>query len=321
VNPFLFIVGCARSGTTLLRRMLDSHPDLAVIDETRWVPKLASHREFVTGEGLVGEQAATWVIEHPRFPKWGIEPDSLLRLVGSGQRVSYPQFVTGFFDLYGEVQGKSLVGDKTPRYVRHLQIIHSLWPHAKILHIIRDGRDTALSILGWVRRGKRPRGPARFPTWAKHPVATVALWWEWHVRQGREAGMHLGPQLYHEVPYESLVARPAEESARLCEFLGLPYDDAMLRYHEGRERRQPGLSAKKAWRPVTAGLRDWRSEMPAHEVERFEAIAGDTLSELGYDLAFTKPPRVTLEEAAGVRAAFTEAARARGKRLPDAWAG
>jgi hypothetical protein len=92
-----------------------------------------------------------------------------------------------------------------------------------------------------------------------------------------------------------------------------------LRFHEGHQRHQPGLSAKKAWRPVTAGLRDWQSEMPAEEVERFEAVAGDILSELGYGLAFNKPSRRTLDEAARVRAAFTEAARARGKRLPTGW--
>jgi hypothetical protein len=87
----------------------------------------------------------------------------------------------------------------------------------------------------------------------------------------------------------------------LCEFLDLPYDDAMLRFHEGRTKTDPSLDAKKAWRPLTAGLRDWRSQMPAEDVEQFEAAAGDFLSELGYPRAVPYPSPESLERAGNVR--------------------
>jgi hypothetical protein len=318
VNPFLFIVGCAGSGTTLLRRMLDAHPDLAVIAETRWVTQLASRCDAEAEGGPVDKSVANCVIAHPRFHTWGIEPEPLLRLAERGRSASIAEFGRGFFDLYGKAQQKPLVGDKTSRYVRHLQRIHYLWPNAKFVHLIRDGRDAALSILDWLGRGKRRRGPARFPSWSQDPVATVALWWELQVRQGREDGMRLGPQLYHEVRYESLIARPAEESALLCEFLGLPRAEGMLRFHNGGERHQRGLSAKNGSRPITAGLRDWRSEMAADDVERFEAAARAMLSELGYPLAL-REMQGARERTARARGAFTEAVRAAGTRLPDGW--
>jgi hypothetical protein len=69
------------------------------------------------------------------------------------------------------------------------------------------------------------------PSWGKEPVATAAAWWEWHVRQARESGQLLGPRLYYEVHYETLVERPDEECDRLCAFLGIPYDSSMLRFH------------------------------------------------------------------------------------------
>ena len=102
------------------------------------------------------------------------------------------------------------------------------------------------------------------------------------MRTGREDGNALGPDLYYEVRYESLVSKPTEESEKLCEFLGIPYDEAMLRLHEGRERPKPGRSAKRAWLGVTPCLRDWSSKMSAEDVERFEAAAEDLLDELGY---------------------------------------
>jgi hypothetical protein len=71
------------------------------------------------------------------------------------------------------------------------------------------------------------------------------------------------------VRYEALVSEPAKECEKLCSFLDLSYDDVMLRFHEGRERVRPGRGAKSAWLRITSGLRDWRTEKPEAEVERF----------------------------------------------------
>ena len=151
------------------------------------------------------------------------------------------------------------------------------------------------------------------------PITTAALWWEWHVRLGREDGGSLAPQLYHEVRYEELVSRPAKTCEKLCDFLGLPYDDAMLKFHEGREKADPNLDAKKAWRPLTPGLRKWSEQMPAEDLERFEAAAGDLLEELGYPRACPPPPEEKLARAVRIRESFTREASASGKRLPKGW--
>lgn len=87
--------------------------------------------------------------------------------------------------------------------------------------------------------------------------------------------------------YEDLVNRPEEILRDVTEFLGLPFAAEMLSYHEGKVRYRSGLSAKRAWLPPTPGLRDWRTQMKEHEVELFEAIAGDLLSTVGYERAFS----------------------------------
>jgi hypothetical protein len=117
-----------------------------------------------------------------------------------------------------------------------------------------------LSAIDWRGGGELRR---RFVPLHEDPVTTTAVWWDWQVRTGREGSKALSPDLYHEVRCESLVSKPAEECEKLCDFLGIPYDEGMLRSHEGRERPKPGRSAKRAWLRVTPGLRDWRSEMSA----------------------------------------------------------
>ncbi|HEX5915417.1 MAG TPA: sulfotransferase, partial [Rubrobacter sp.] len=180
----------------------------------------------------------------------------------------------------------------------------------------RDGRDVCLSILNWK---KAERALGRFSTWAEDPITTAAVWWEWHVRLGREDGGSLAPKLYHEVSYEELVSRPAKACETLCDFLDVPYDEGILRFHEGRTKMKPGRDAKRAWLPITSGLRKWSEQMPSEDLERCEAAAGDLLGELGYPRACPNPPEEKLARAAQIRESFTREASASGKRLPKDW--
>ena len=111
----------------------------------------------------------------------------------------------------------------------------------------------------------------------------------------------------------------AKECEKLCSFLNLPYDDAMLSFHEGRTKMKPGLDAKKAWRPVASGLRNWRSQMPAGDVERFEAAVGDLLDELGYARVVPRPSAVALTHAQKIRHSFWQDLRDRGDRSLERW--
>jgi hypothetical protein len=163
------------------------------------------------------------------------------------------------------------------------------------------------------------KGVTSFSTFDEDPFTTAGVWWEWYVQLGREGGSQLGWSLYHELHYESLVAHSEGECARLCEFLGIPYEASMLRFHEGRTRSKRGLSAKSAWLPVTGGLRDWRTTMDAGDVERFEAAAGDLLAELGYQRATASVSQRARERAARVRERFAEQVRARARPMPRAW--
>jgi hypothetical protein len=308
-NPFLFIVGCPRSGTTLLQRIVNSHPRIAVLPETQWVPRFFQEQTGLTAEVWVTSHLIGRLIEHRTFPRLGISRQEVEALLRGEEPLSYARFVSGVFDLYGKAQAKPLVGDKTPGYVRKIRVLHALWPEAKFVHLIRDGRDVCLSALDWKR--KAARMASLYPTWTESPVMTAALWWEWHLERRRRRGQLLGRDLFYELRYEALVTRPAEECAKLCAFLGVPYDDAMLRFHEGRTRAEPGLSAKDAWLPISPGLRDWRTQMAPRDIEHFEAAVGDLLDELGYPRGATRLGTTAVVQAAQIRVAFNQNADGR----------
>lgn len=272
-NPYLFVVGCQRSGTTMLQRMLDAHPDLAVAYDSLFL--LRPIRGYSVGvdpeldEGLV-EAAVT----HPRFDRLGLSKEAVER--ASAEAETYRGFVAGIYDEYARMHCKPLAGEKSPGFCRRLPQLHGLLPEAKILHLIRDGRDVALSIRDW---GK---GAAKLALWEQEPVAAAALWWRRDVTRGCEDGRRLPGRIYMEVRYEELVADTESTLRSIAAHLDVPFHPSMTSYHEGKVRHKEGLSAKAAWLPPTAGLRDWRSQMSERELELFEAIAGDQLEMLGY---------------------------------------
>ena len=302
-NPYVFLVGCPRSGTTLLQRMVNAHPEIAITPESHWIPRLYAKPWALTPEGRIKKKLIRWLVAHPKFARLKISPEEMTKLAGNGQPVSYGELVSRIFDCYGLRQGKPLVGDKTPDYVRSIETLHSLWPTARFVHVIRDGRDVALSMMEWPK--SRPK-PGDFATWQEDRVSTAALWWELNVRLGRLAGKSLGQELYYEVRYESLVSCPAEECAALCAFLGVPYSDAMLRFHEAPAASDPGLETKRAHLPVTRGLRDWSAQLPREDNERFEAAAGVLLEDLGYARVAPRPGPEVLEHVARMRQLLAE---------------
>jgi hypothetical protein len=274
---------------------------MVITPEAHWIPRWFEKRRGLTPEGLVTPELIPELLAHDKFALFRLGIEDLMSLVEDGQPVSYASFVTGIFDLYGKARGKKVVGNKTPDSGRRMNTLHTLWPQARFVHLIRDGRDVALSLMNWP--SVLNKKPGTFPTWKDDPVSTSALWWELNVRRGREAGETLGPELYCEMRYESLVAHPEQECAALSNFLGLTYDDAMLRYHEAFRNRKANasLEAGQDRRPITSGLRNWRTQMSAAEVEGFEAAAGTLLEELGYPRVFAELRPVAEEHSTQVR--------------------
>lgn len=106
-NPFLFIVGAARSGTTLLQRMLDAHPLLTVVNETYWLPRKYRERTGLTRDGLVTPALFPLLRQSPKFGRMGLGDEDLWRIAGDGLPSSYAAFVARLFDEYAKGKGSS----------------------------------------------------------------------------------------------------------------------------------------------------------------------------------------------------------------------
>jgi Sulfotransferase family len=100
-NPYVFIVGCPRSGTTLLQRIVGAHPAIAVVFETHWIPRWFEERRGLTPEGLVTPRLADELLKDRRFKNFDVDHEELGRLVTSDEPLPYSRFVTALFDLHG----------------------------------------------------------------------------------------------------------------------------------------------------------------------------------------------------------------------------
>jgi hypothetical protein len=323
-NPFVFILGCQRSGTTLLQHIVDIHHQVAVMPEAGWFGTWYELGTGLTPEGFVTPDLMPMFLRACKNIDLGITPEELYGMAGREEKVPYASFISAVFDRYGKARGKSLVGSKNPDYLRHLNTLHRLWPQAKFVHIIRDGRDICASMSArWRSRGDFRGFPFLlyekpdkvFDDWSEDPVITTAKWWEWNVRLGREFGRSLNSEMYYEMTYEDLVARPKAQCVALCEFLGIPFDSAMLRHQEIFKPRRSETGTvlhARVGLPITAGLRNWRSEMAWEDLQRFEAAAGPFLEELGYSRGAEHVPVESLEQAARVSGLFEERVRGYG---------
>lgn len=283
--PAPFVVGMTRSGTTLLRLMLDSHPELTIPPETHFIPEVI--QAFNEGR-TEPEEVVEVITQNRRWPDFHLEPGPLLRELRAVRPLIDPGTVfRTFYRLYAEGQGKPRWGDKTPGYGPKLRRIERALPEARFVHMIRDGRDVAVSLE------RRKSGLS---------TDEVAKRWRHRIRGTREAAE--GVEHYIEIRYEDLVADPEPVLRRICDLIELDYDPAMLSYHERSSERlseldQPlraegskrGLTAESrqqahaltAEPPRTDRVGSWKDSLSPEDVAIFDEYAGKLLAELGYD--------------------------------------
>jgi hypothetical protein len=272
-QPFPFVVGCDRSGTTLLRALLDSHPHLAVPSESYFpLPLLRRQAEFKRAAGVDSGAVIDFLATRERWRQWAIPEQVARDYLAEANPSDMPALVRALFALYADQQGKDRYGDKTPHFLFAIDELAAALPEAVFIHLVRDGRDVALS--------RRDAG------WRLKGIDLEALRWETHVRYGRDHGRALGRGRYLEIRYEDLVDDTTGTMQQVCAFIRVAWDPAMLSYHERASdivstAKQPGLHTNIA-KPPTKGLRDWTTQLEPADIRMFDAVAGSTLEAFGY---------------------------------------
>ena len=260
-DPAIFIGGCGRSGTTLLREMINRHPAIACGPETAFLCDIINPRRVAT--------------------EWSLKPREVEQMARSAP--SLVAFCERFFRAHAEREQKPRWADKTPRNVRALPKILSAFPYAKFVHCVRDGRDVACSLRNHpretVRRGKVIAVNVNRPIW------NGAMRWFNDTSAGLAFKDH--PRCF-EVRYERLVSETETVLRELCAFLEEPFDERMLHPAE-RPTGPPGADALRllnnpeAARPIKrTSVARWRTDMTLDERRAFHRVAGELLIALGY---------------------------------------
>ncbi|MBK7248361.1 MAG: sulfotransferase [Flavobacteriales bacterium] len=263
-KQFLFVVGAPRSGTTWLHHMLAEHPDVASMEPELtvfsylhlWEQRF--QREKTRQEQGLWRQGAPLLYTEDEFYRGlrAIALDAYERLLKQGPAATH-------------------VLDKHPSYALHLPLINRLFPHCRVLHIIRDGREVAVSMMSAKKRIGFGFGEIR----------GASRNWATHVRAGMAGGDLLGPERYLEVRYEDLVARPGPVLQQVFRFAGLQLKDEDI----SRIARENALSKMQvsggdtslnALRKIPGAI--WRTKLNLEERWTMDRMVGDLLQELGH---------------------------------------
>lgn len=283
--PMPVIVGAGRSGTTLLRLMLDAHPLMSIPPETHFVPHVAGLSDE---GGDARDRFLAAVTSFETWPDFAMTNETFSAALTRLASFSVAEGVRTFYRVYAQAHGKSRWGDKTPDYCLHLELLGRLLPEARFIHIIRDGRDVAVSIR-----------PLHFSP--GDTMEALARDWVHRVRTARAQAADV--EHYREVRYEDLVTDPSGHLRAVAAYVDLPWDDVMLRYWrqapdrlaEAQDRFHPvtgELVVSKAQRlanhewtahpPERSRVGRWREVLTPRETEEYLRVAADLLGELGY---------------------------------------
>ena len=284
--PFFFIIGRPRSGTTLLRLLFESHPNLLIPPESPFIiihykkyGKITDWNEQVISDFINDLYGTRY------FDKWLIDKEELTnRLLSVKGKNNFQSIVLEVYKAYNSVYPKQeikMIGDKNPMYSLYPNRIHQLFPESKIIHITRDYRDNYLSLIN-----------VNFEV----PIVPIVIYrWKYALKKMWRLKAK-NPGLIYSIRYEDLVSDPELHCRRLCDFLGIEFDPSVLSFYEKKEEAQAlyagnqdlGKVHKSLFNPISTEKVDkWKSDMTPRQIKIADLVMGSTAEKAGYKRMFT----------------------------------
>lgn len=263
-NSPIFIVGCGRSGTTLLGSILNAHPNICIFHETFLLP---FYYNFINNKSI-----------HKHYPKW-------LNILQQRSEFN-AKFVdklccsmddnidniTNMFMAAAEKKGAKRWGEKAPRYIYNVPQILAMFPQAKIIHIIRDGRDVNNSMLKKFDDAKN--------------IYCAALKWRIAVKEGNRLKEILSAENYYEIKYEDLLSSLEVEVRKLLQFLDEDFSAQCLEHHKNfsYELSDPHAQhfSNVKRQLIKNNFNKWKEELSVSQIKTIEKMNGQLLDRLGY---------------------------------------
>jgi hypothetical protein len=273
INFPTFIVGCPRSGTTLLQQILDAHPDVAIAPETHFI------RNFYLKRKLYGDlsqdinyyQLIDDIIALPVFLEMKLNAGHF-RAAAKQIARSYAAIFYLILQQFAHDKNARIVGEKTPNHLLYMPTLEKFFPNAKFIHIVRDPRAV---VNSWQK-----------VPWSNGSVIKDAVVWHRYMRTAR-----LSPPAkssIYTLRYEQLVLDPKTSLVSVCDFLGLPFDRGMLSFHSLPSSLQTLNTVREPWKsqatqPISQkNLNVWQKNLSNSEIAEIEAVAWSEMKLLGY---------------------------------------
>ena len=276
----IYIVSAPRSGSTLLRLILDNHPNIAIPPPgylfNLIYPYLYSYGDLGRDQNF--RELIEDILETPTIKRWSIEV-SVEQILADVREHTFAAIYEYLHVTYATSRGKVRWGQKSPRNGFWMVEIKELFPGAKFVHLLRDGRDVAIDLAD-----------ANF--WP-NTVFGGAQRWRDCIRAMRHAAAELSPGSFIEIRYEEFCAEPEQTLRDLCAFLGEDFDPALLRHHESEATQSWSQDAvhAKTGRPITTDYVDmYKTRLPDRDRQAIEALIGDTLRQAGYPVGNNPDP-------------------------------
>jgi len=281
MNP-VFIGGCDRSGTTLLGAILGTHPNIVCIPESQFKTDVYFTLKKEKDENNL-LKAFNMIISHWRFKIWELDISLPIKYIES-PNFTYPKLIEYIVKQYANKVCKrnpTIWIDHTPSNLKYAITLNNLFNNnAKFIHIVRDGRGVASSIIPL--------------DWGPNNIIKAAYWWTERVAYGLAAESFLGNDKIIRVRYEDLVINPSVTIKQLCSFLNIDYHYEMIKgygFNVPRFTKEQHLLVGKP--PNSSRANVWEKKLSSRKIEIFEYLTGDFLCYLGYELKFgnkSKPP-------------------------------
>lgn len=289
----IFIVGEARSGSTLLYRSLQKHPSFRTRDENLAESAIMRHigdiRQFSAREPRSAFRYMARDKElYARFLE-SIEPVRKLARIGGAARrridaprtkllvwnaTASPLIVRSFFHHARLARGCDRVLEKTAGHVQHVDELLACYPRARLIYIYRHPVDVYTSYLKLARINER-----RFD-WVRNSVPKFPRRWARRTQRALDAAARL-PESFLMVRYEDFTADPEGTAHRLCDFIGEPFDEAMVT--EQRPRIDPRRGSPLLYSAITSKTKDWQEYLAPSEAAKLQARLHPVMSRLAYE--------------------------------------
>lgn len=265
----VFVGGCPRSGTTLLGSMLGFGPDLLTVPEALF--KFTVLPKLIGDDGQIdARRALASLSEDDFFRRWRVTPtaEDLPRRLPNAELIDH--LVEAFGRSLGKPQPRAWI-DHTPGNIRYAGTLGRMFPTARFLHLVRDGRAVAASVLPL--------------DWGPNTIADAARWWSMHIAVGLAAERTMGADRVLTMRFEDIVRDPEIALQKICSFLDLPYDERMVSSRDfdarGFSRTDQHLAGSP---PDPSRAVAWKQRLTKSQVEHFEHMTWDLLDLLDYEM-------------------------------------